>query len=213
MTMLNVQCFSVSTWLFQLGVFHFCFSLTWGSVWGFFRGGFSQIIQLNRWGWLLDQWAHKRSKGQTLQPDLIMTSFILIKTHRKKLTFSHSTQWWSTYLHEVICNVFWLQTRDSLGGGLRHINSEVSGLQPAEVCKQVSGLSVQRWGRTQKHLEQENTGKNCVWSVLLLGVLSISALCQQVEIFNQNDDILLLKASSDVFNTRNGWNLCSTRLQ
>lgn len=74
--------------------------------------------------------------------------------------FSDSTRRRPTDLHEVVCDVFWLQTRDSLRGGLRHVNPEVSGLQPAEVCKQVSGLPVQRWGGTGQHLEGEITGNN-----------------------------------------------------
>lgn len=58
-------------------------------------------------------------------------------------------------LHEVVCDVLWLQAIDSVGGGLRHIDSEVSGLQPAEVCKQVSGLLVQGRGGTRQDLQRE----------------------------------------------------------
>lgn len=67
----------------------------------------------------------------------------------------------STDLHEVVCDVLWLQACDSLGGGRRYIDSEVSGLQSAEVCEQVRGLLVQGGGGTRQDLERKITGKIC----------------------------------------------------
>lgn len=50
---------SVQACLFQAGVVCCCFTLTWRSAWSFFRGSFGQVIQLDRWGWLLEE----RKKG------------------------------------------------------------------------------------------------------------------------------------------------------
>lgn len=60
-----------------------------------------------------------------------------------------------TDLHEVVCNVLWLQARDSLGGGCGYIDPEVSGLQSTEVCEQVGGLLVQGGGGTWQDLERK----------------------------------------------------------
>ncbi len=65
----------------------------------------------------------------------------------------------STNLHEVVCDVLRLQARDSVGGSLRYVDSEVSGLQPTEVCEQVSGLLVQGRGRTRQDLEGDIIGE------------------------------------------------------
>lgn len=58
-------------------------------------------------------------------------------------------------LHEVVCNVLWLQARDSFGGGCGYIDPEVSGLQSTEVCEQVGGLFVQGGGGTRQDLERK----------------------------------------------------------
>lgn len=73
----------------------------------------------------------------------------------------NSIKYSSTDLHEVVCDVFWFQARNSLVASHRYIDSEVSGLQPSEVCEQMSSVLVQRWGGTRQHLDRETTGKNC----------------------------------------------------
>lgn len=51
---------SVHTALFQPGGLCCCFTFTWRCAWSFFRGSFSQVVQLDGWCWLLKQRWEKR---------------------------------------------------------------------------------------------------------------------------------------------------------
>lgn len=51
---------SVHTALFQPGGLRCCFTFTWRCAWSFFRGSFSQVVQLDGWCWLLKQRWEKR---------------------------------------------------------------------------------------------------------------------------------------------------------
>lgn len=133
---------SVQAALFQPGGVGCRFTFPWWCARCFFRGSFSQVVQLNGWSRLLG----KRQKEQSLHIYFRMWEKTVSETYESVLI---------DYLHEVVCDVLWLQACDSLWGSLRYVDPEVPRFEPTEVCKQMCGLSVQGWRGTGQDLQMD----------------------------------------------------------